>query len=317
MSKCLYCYKELSEGMAYYHPSCSRKFFGSKNPPVLPYTRSNMSELAKRVISASTAVTGVQAKMSLNIDRGKKNEPAKLTIVGLWGKYIFKPQASKYRSLPELEHLTMKMASVAGIRTVEHSLIPMADGELGYITKRIDRDENGRKLSMLDFCQLSNRLTEHKYYGTYPQLAQTIQRFSSAPILDVQRFWEIVLFSWITGNSDMHCKNFALIEIAPGEYELSPAYDLLAVLLADIYDKEELAMPLTVGGRKNGFTRESFISAMTESGITGRIAALIITKLCSFLPQWDDLIDDSFLPDDMKSAYHQLLRNRLERLGEL
>ncbi len=276
-----------------------------------------MSEMAKRVISASTSVTGVQAKMSLDLDRGKKNEPAKFTVVGLWGKYIFKPQATKYKCLPELEDLTMKMAAASGIRTVEHSLIPMADDELGFITRRIDRDDRGRKLSMLDFCQLSNRLTEHKYYGTYPQLAETIMRFSSAPVLDVQRFWEIVLFSWITGNSDMHCKNFSLIEIGQGEYELSPAYDLLAVLLADLDDKEEMAMPFTVGGRKNGFTREAFVTAMAESGITTRMSDRIITKVCSNYSKWNTLIDMSFLPDDLKEAYRLLINNRLQRIGEL
>jgi len=106
---------------------------------------------------------------------------------------------------------------------------------------------------MLDMCQLTNRLTEHKYYGTYQQLAETIKKYSSAPMLDVQRYWEVVLFSWLTGNSDMHCKNFSLIDTGNGEYVLSPAYDLLAVLLADPADTEKMAMSFTVGGAKNGF----------------------------------------------------------------
>ena len=94
MSKCLYCYKELDEGHKEFHPSCARKFFGSNEAPLLPYTRDNMSELARKVIRTSASVTGVQAKMSLDVNRGEKNEPSKFTIVGLWGKYIFKPQNS-------------------------------------------------------------------------------------------------------------------------------------------------------------------------------------------------------------------------------
>ena len=120
---------------------------------------------------------------------------------------------------------------------------------------------------MLDMCQLTNRLTEHKYYGTYQQLAETIKKYSSAPMLDVQRFWELVLFSWMTGNSDMHCKNFSLIDTGNGEYVLSPAYDLLAVLLADPADTEEMAMSFSVGGRKSGFDRNTFMTAFVESGI--------------------------------------------------
>ena len=314
MSKCLLCYGELTDAHSHFHPSCARKFFGTTKIPILPYTRDNLSELARRVIRTSTSVTGVQAKMSLDLDRGKKNEPARFTIVGLWGRYIFKPQSPKYRCLPELEDLTMKMAETAGIKTAKHTLIPMADGELGYLTERMDRDKTGGKISMLDLCQLSNRLTEHKYYGTYPQLAETIHRFSSAPLLDVQCFWELVLFSWITGNSDMHCKNFSLIDKGHREYILAPAYDLLAVLLVDPKDQDEMALTLSVGGKKNNFGKESFLSAMEETGIARPIGDKMINRLCRHWTEWFDLIDRSFLPPDLKVSYKILLEERLGRL---
>lgn len=314
MSKCLYCYQKLEEGQVDFHPECSRKFFGSKTVPVLPYTRDNMSDLARQVIRTSASVTGVQAKMSLDVDRGGKNEPDKFTIVGLWGKYIFKPQSAKYPCLPQLEDLTMKMAEAAHIRTARHTLIRLADGELGYLTIRMDRGRKGEKISMLDMCQLSNRLTEHKYYGTYQQLAETVKRFSSAPMLDVQRYWEVVLFSWITGNSDMHCKNFSLIDTGNGEYALSPAYDLLAVLLADPEDTEEMAMSFTVGGAKNGFDRSTFMSAFTQSGIPAAVANRMIERMKGFLPQWEELISQSFLSDKMKTDYCRLLNKRIKLL---
>jgi len=282
MSKCLYCYQELEEGQVDFHPSCARKFFGSNTVPVLPYTRDNMAELARQVIRTSASVTGVQAKMSLDLNRGGK--PAKFTIVGLWGKYIFKPQSAKYPCLPELEDLTMKMAETAHIRTARHTLIRLADGELGYLTLRMDRGRKGEKISMLDMCQLTNRLTEHKYHGTYQQLAETIKKYSSAPMLDVQRFWEVVLFSWITGNSDMHCKNFSLLDSGNGEYVLSPAYDLLAVLLADPQDTDEMAMSFTVGGGKKGFNRNTFITAITQSGVPAAVAEKMIERMKGYLP---------------------------------
>lgn len=297
-----------------FHPACARKFFGGESVPILPYTRDNMSELARKVIRTSTSVTGVQAKMSLDVDRGRKNKPARFTIVGLWGKYIFKPQSSKYPCLPELEDLTMKMAETAHIRTASHTLIRLADGELGYLTKRMDRGKKGEKISMLDMCQLSNRLTEHKYYGTYAQLANTVKKYSSAPMLDVQRFWEVVLFSWITGNSDMHCKNFSLLDSGNGEYTLAPAYDLLAVLLADPADTEELAMSFTVSGSKTGFNRETFTTAITQSGISPMIAGKMIDRMKTFRPKWEELIDQSFLPEQLKDNYLKLLDNRLGRL---
>ncbi|MBO4839697.1 MAG: HipA domain-containing protein [Bacteroidaceae bacterium] len=314
MSKCLFCYKELEEGQVDFHPSCARKFFGSETAPILPYTRDNMSELARQVIRTSSSVTGVQAKMSLDVNRGGKNGPTKFTIVGLWGKYIFKPQSAKYPCLPELEDLTMKMAEVARIRTARHTLIRLADGELGYLTLRMDRGRKGEKISMLDMCQLTNRLTEYKYYGTYQQLADTVKKFSSAPMLDVQRFWEVVLFSWITGNSDMHCKNFSLIDIGKGKYVLAPAYDLLAVILADPADTEEMAMSFSVGGAKNGFNRNTFMTAFTQSGIPTAIAEKMIERMKGNLPKWEELINRSFLPDIMKSSYILLLKKRIEQL---
>ena len=314
MSKCLYCYHDLEEGLVDFHPACARKIFGSDTAPILPYTRENMSELARQVIRTSASVTGVQAKMSLDVNRGGKKEPSKFTIVGLWGKYIFKPQSVKYPNLPELEDLTMKMAEAAHIRTASHSLIRLADGELGYITLRMDRGRNGEKISMLDMCQLTNRLTEHKYYGTYLQLAETIKKYSSVPMLDVQRFWEVVLFSWITGNSDMHCKNFSLLDSGNGEYVLSPAYDLLAVLLADPQDTEEMAMSFTVGGEKTGFNRDTFMTAFTQSGISAAVANKMIERMKTFLPKWRTLIAQSFLPEKMKENYLILLSKRIELL---
>jgi len=297
-----------------FHPACARKFFGNDAAPILPYTRDNMSELARQVIRTSVSVTGVQAKMSLDVNRGGKNEPAKFTIVGLWGKYIFKPQSAKYPCLPELEDLTMKMAESAHIRTARHTLIRLADGELGYLTLRMDRGSKGEKISMLDMCQLSNRLTEHKYYGTYMQLAETIRKYSSAPMLDVQRFWEVVLFSWITGNSDMHCKNFSLVDTGGGEYALAPAYDLLAVLLADPEDSEEMAMSFTVGGEKSGFDRSTFVTAFIQSGIPAAVANKMIERMKGHLPEWEKLIAQSFLPERMKADYCQLLNRRISQL---
>jgi serine/threonine-protein kinase HipA len=315
MRKCLYCYHELEEGQVDFHSGCARKFFGCESVPLLPYTRDNMSELARQVIRTSASVTGVQAKMSLDLNRGGKNEPSKFTIVGLWGKYIFKPQSAKYPYLPELEDLTMKMADAAHIRTARHTLIRLADGELGYLTIRMDRGKKGEKISMLDMCQLTNRLTEHKYFGTYQQLAETVKRYSSAPMLDVQRFWEVVLFSWMTGNSDMHCKNFSLIDTGNGEYVLAPAYDLLAVLLADPADNEEMAMSFSLGGEKSGFDRSTFMTAFTQSGVSVAVAEKMIERMKGNLPKWKELITRSFLPEKMKKDYSTLLDKRTNALN--
>ena len=321
INRCLCCYKELDNTNAkqLYHPSCALKLFGRKQAPILPYTRDNIEDLALQILEQNTSITGVQPKISLDINRGSKNEPDKLTIVGLWGNYILKPQSSKYNSMPELEDLTMKLAEVAGISTAKHGLIMMTDGEFAYITRRMDRDEDGNKYSMLDMCQLTNRLTEHKYRGAYSQLAETIKKYSAAPMLDVQYFWEIVMFSWITGNSDMHCKNFSLLEKDGIGYSLSPAYDLLAVLLTGIKDNDELAMPLTGAGISNneainGFKRADFIGAIISSGVEYKTANRIVDKLINSKAKWFDIINISFLSEYLKSEYKALIDERIGRL---
>lgn len=308
MAKCLYCYKELKEGQTDYHPSCAKKLYGVKTAPVLPYNRSQIGELAKRVVRAQTTLTGVQAKLSLDVNHGQKNEPDRFTIVGLWGRFILKPQTDTYRSPPELEDLTMHMAEAAKIAVVPHGLIRFDDGELCYITRRIDRQPDGSKTAMEDMCQLSERLTEYKYKGSYEQIAKLIKKYSAVPQLDLVNFWEVVVFSWITGNSDMHLKNFSLYKTPLG-FCLTPAYDLLSTLIVMPQDTEELA--LTLNGKKRKIKRSDFEKAMTASGLNEKVIQNMANKFGKAISKWIDLIDNSFLPNDMKREYKRLIIKRV------
>ena len=308
MAKCLYCYKELKEGQTDYHPSCAKKLYGVKTAPVLPYNRSQIGELAKSVVRAQTTLTGVQAKLSLDVNHGQKNEPDRFTIVGLWGRFILKPQTDTYRSLPELEDLTMHMAEAAKIAVVPHGLIRFDDGELCYITRRIDRQPDGSKTAMEDMCQLSERLTEYKYKGSYEQIAKLIKKYSAVPQLDLVNFWEVVVFSWITGNSDMHLKNFSLYKTPLG-FCLTPAYDLLSTLIVMPQDTEELA--LTLNGKKRKIKRSDFEKAMTASGLNEKVIQNMANKFGKAISKWIDLIDNSFLPNDMKREYKRLIIKRV------
>ena len=311
MCKCLYCYKPLADGEVDYHKTCARKIFGSTSVPTLPYTRDNIKDLAREIVTASTTVTGVQAKLSLDIARGNTGEPQRFTIVGLWGRYILKPQTDRFANLPENEDLTMHMAEAAGIKTVPHSLIRFADGELCYITCRIDRTKAGEKIAMEDMCQLSERLTEDKYKGSYERIAKLIRQYSSAPLLDIVNFWEVVVFSWLTGNADMHLKNFSLFR--PGEnYMLTPAYDLLSTALAMPEDEEELA--LTLNGKKKRIKREDFEKAMLDSGMDDKAIANIFYRFVKAIPKWHKMINESFLPTVLQNAYHDKIDTMAKRV---
>lgn len=309
MCKCLYCYKELDEGQKDFHPRCVRKFFGTADAPLLEYRREDLDALAAQVIQAQTSLTGVQPKLSLSLH--KHEGCNRLTIVGLWGDFIFKPQTDAYPELPENEDLTMHMAEAARIKVVPHSLIRLADGSLGYITRRIDRTKKGEKIDMEDMCQLTLHPTEYKYKSSCEQIAKTIATYSSTPKLDLVNFMQVLLFSFITGNNDMHLKNFSLYR--PKKlYQLTPAYDLLNIAIANPKDKEELA--LTLNGKKSRLKLADFLMASVSMGIEERITLQLIDNMRKALPTWEDLIADSFLSEEMKVAYLELIQKRLKVL---
>lgn len=312
MARCLYCYKELDAEEKDFHKACSRKIFGSSQAPVLPYTREHLTDLAKMVIRSQTTLTGVQAKLSLDIDQGGKNEPERFTIVGLWGRYILKPQTDRFVHLPELEDLTMHLAELARIQVVPHSLIRFEDGELCYITRRIDRTSKGEKLAMEDMCQLSEKLTEHKYKGSYEQIAKLILKYSTTPKLDLVNFWEQVVFSWLTGNADMHLKNFSLYSRQRDEHILTPAYDMLSTALVNPEDTEELA--LSLNGKKRKIKKTDFVIAMRASGVEDKVVENLFNKFFKLEKKWMEFIEISFLPTDMKCGYKEIISNHLNSL---
>lgn len=311
MSRCLSCYQELEDGQRDFHPRCARKIFESSETPLLLYTKENIAELAKQVVKSQITVTGVQPKLSLDIET-IKNTPKRFTIVGLWGRFILKPPTEQYSHLPELEDLTMHLAEIARIATVPHSLIRFADGELCYITRRIDRDKKGNKYPMEDMCQLTERLTELKYKGSHEQIAKAIYKYSAAPKLDVINFWEQVLFSWLTGNADMHLKNFSLY-CPVKNYQLTPAYDMVATRLVIPQDTEELA--LTLNGKKSKLKKSDFEKSFTTTGLEIKVIENIYSKFEKSIPKWLDFIDISFVPKDMKTAYKELIKERWNRLS--
>ena len=310
MSKCLFCYQELNEGEKDFHASCARKFFGTVEAPLMEYTQSDMDRLAEQIIRAQTTLTGVQPKLSLNLQKNEGRQ--RLTIVGLWGAYIFKPQTSRFAELPENEDLTMHLAEIAGIRTAQHSLIRLADDSLGYLTRRMDRDAKGNKLAMEDFCQLTERQTEYKYRSSYEQVAKAIAHYSSVPQLDMVNLYEEVLFCWLTGNNDMHLKNFSLLSQKDGYPELSPVYDLLNVVIVNPDDTEELA--LTLNGKKRCISRKDFVEAASRSGVLEKILDGLIAHFEKCLPSWEKKIDESFLSDGMKTDYKELISQRMNKL---
>ena len=306
MQRCLYCYQPLEQGQSDFHPQCSKKLFGTTTPPELPYTKDDIESLALQVVRSQVTVTGVQPKLSVDLEK-EANGKKRFTIVGLWGKYILKPQTELYVNLPENEDLTMHLATMVNIKTVPHSLIRFKDGSLAYITKRIDRDKKKGKIPMEDMCQLTEKLTEQKYKGSHEQIAKIIMLHSAYPVLDLLTYFEVLLFCYLTGNADMHLKNFSLYKPA-NEYILAPAYDLLSTKLVLPDDKDELA--LTLNARKRKLKKSDFNNLLNTYKIDEKVIENIYEKYRKIVPQWLNFIDTSFLPQQMKEEYKSIINKR-------
>lgn len=178
------------------HMACIKKFFGTTTLPILNYTTKQLDQLALQIIQDQTSLIGVQPKLSLHLNDHEGSK--RLTIVGLWGNYICKPQTSPYELIPEVKDLAMHLTEVARIDVVPHTLMRMADNTLCYLTRRIDRTPTGEKIAIGDMCQPTERQTEHKYKSSYERIGKTILKYSSLPKMDVINFFELVLFSWLT-----------------------------------------------------------------------------------------------------------------------
>ena len=292
--RCLYCYGEMVDlEQPDYHAKCSLAFFGSNTPPFLKYSLSEMNELAKEVVAYRIAMPGVQPKLSFSMG----------------GNYIFKPPAVTYPEMPENEHLTMKIAEIFGIQTVPSSLIRLHSCELAYITKRIDRTLDGQKIHMLDMFQITEAVD--KYKSTMKRVGKALRQYSTDTLMDQLKYFELTIFCFLTGNNDMHLKNFSMIE-NDGKWSLSPAYDLFNVNLANPKDKEELA--LSMEGEKTKFTRHHFERFGTYLGLNNKQIQGVFNRFMKKQSKAKSLIEVSFLSEEMQDAYWKIMLSKYKVL---
>ena len=309
---CLCCGKPIrsqASALNGWHRTCIRRFFGTSVMPEINISSETLELLAAETTNKGYTVPGVQKKMSLHLS---VEEKARLTLVGYPSGYILKPQAQEYRALPEAEQMVMCMAEAVGISTVPHGLI-QSDGTYAYITKRVDRqgapDQPMRVLAMEDFCQLTYRLTADKYQSSYERCAKVIDRWSFQKGLDMAEFFMRVVFSFLVGNSDMHLKNFSLIETAPGaqSYKLSPAYDMLPVNVVS-QDTEETALALN--GKKTRLRRKDFMALAAACNLPPAAAEKMIGRLVGKVDVLMNIAASAQAPEDIRQGCIDLINTR-------
>ncbi len=313
MYRCLCCNKEISNPNEYekevrWHSKCIKKFFGTSKIPEIDCSEQELEKLANNTVSKGLTVPGVQKKLSLHLETIDKN--SKLTIVDYPTGYILKPKSNDFAFLPEAEFLSMKMAEKASIKTVPNALI-LFNGEYSYITKRIDRSEN-EMFAMEDFCQLVGRITADKYKSSYEACGKIIRLYSKNIGIDIAEFYYRLLFCFVTGNSDMHLKNFSLIENNPGNrvFGLAPAYDMLPVNIIMPADKEQMA--LTVNGKKRNIRRKDFIALADNVGIKQIVAEGLMKKIIKCKETFINEVRESYISEKMKDELINLIGKRLK-----
>lgn len=310
--RCLICMSDLLKEESLYHKKCAKNLFGFSHTPIIDISTKDLDKLALLQINQRLTLTGVQKKLSLSPTQDKKKE--RLTVVGLDGRFILKPSTDEYPEMAEIEHLCMKLAKLQQILMAECGLVYLSSGERAYITRRFDRIEN-EKIQIEDFCQLSEKSTAKKYSGSSENLGKIIDKYSAQPQDDKLTLFQIILFSFWTGNADMHLKNFSLWQDPRSQLiRMSPGYDFVStrLLIPAKEDNEELALP--INGRKSKIKWSDFLAFGENLKIPTKVIERVREKMLDSFFDAENLIERSFLSDEKKEAFHELLTERSKRL---
>jgi serine/threonine-protein kinase HipA len=252
-----------------------------------------------------TTLSGAQEKLSLGYDADR----TRLLVETDRAVFILKPQQARFAAVPENEHVTMLMARLVGIQTPACGLTRLADGALAYLVRRFDR-EHGAKQRVEDFCQLAEKAPAEKYDGSAELCMRLTQRYTSEPLVDLFALFRRLVFSFWTGNGDMHLKNFSLLAGPDGRQALSPAYDLVCTRLV-IPDGQQA---LTIGGKRASLKRRDFEALASYAGLPARAAASVLADHTRAETRALSLVEQSYLDDDHKRVYREILAENTKLL---
>lgn len=308
MNRCPISYEEIDSGF-YSRKGLNRLAPGLQDLKPLPFSEKELIlESQKRMTKMS--IQGVQPKLSARLSVKREN----FEIVDQHGIYILKPNPVHFEQVPENEDLTMRLAGMSGINVPFHGLVYNKEGKLVYVIRRFDRVGKSKKIHVEDFAQVSGMSRETKYDYSMEKVAKLIDEYCTFPAVEKMKLFRITIFSYLTGNEDMHLKNFSLIH-NDGKIELSPAYDLLnsTIVLSDPI--EEMALPIR--GKKSNFTYNILFNYFGNErlGLSEKVLKKIEEEFRAYYSEWLNIIEISFLKEELKEKYVQVLDQRREKLG--
>ncbi len=281
-------------------PKFLKALFGISELPTISFSSEDIPLKAQDMADAKLSISGVQPKLSLKMDKQRKE----LVLAPTGGEYIFKPQTPAFPHIPENENCCMDIAQTFNIEVPPHCLLKLKDGTLGYVVKRFDR-QGEEKVHQEDFYQILEKTD--KYLGSLEQIGKKLKEISAVPGLDIQLFFERVVLNFLLGNGDAHFKNFSVSHRAEG-VRLSPAYDIVSSKL--VLPKEEDSA-LTLNGKKNRITRNDLDAFAENLKIPQKIR---YEKFAGKTDLIEQFIRSSQLPQDFKSRFVEIVLSRYERL---
>lgn len=300
MANCRICLENTSSPDSY-HPECLQGLFGVQSlPRLVGIERGNLSRLASEM-AGKMSISGVQEKLSLALSPDNRE----LRVAPTGGRYILKPEPAGYSSVPQNEHLTMLLASLVGIETPPFGLVWLPDNSPAYIIKRFDRTDDGNKLHVEDFCQLSQVPLKDKYRGSGEVCVRILRQYASEPLVEIRKLFKLLLFSWWVSNGDHHLKNLSLLITPAGMRCLAPAYDLLCTRIIIPRDKD---LSLPIAGKKSRLTRATWSKFADYCGITQRAADRVLSEQVDALEPSVERIGNSFLPGPLQADYIRIVR---------
>lgn len=306
MNRCPITYELCNKGEKYTEKGLKLLSKLLTNLKDFPYTPKEQIQLASQ-FAAKLSIQGVQPKLSVTLSL-KKEE---FEIVGKGGRFILKPPHQIYDEVPQNEDLTMRLAKIVGIEVPFHGMIYNIDGSLSYFIKRFDRS-GSQKIAVEDFSQLLGFTRDTKYESSMEKIVSVIEKHCTFPVIEKIKLFRLVIFNFLIGNEDMHLKNFTMIRHKE-KVEMSPAYDLLNTTIIT-HSKEEIALPIR--GRKNKLTRSDFIDyfGLERLRLSEKILEAEFLKFSDSFFEWNELLSQSFLSDNMRERYKELINDRKHRI---
>ena len=310
-----------------YHNTEFKKLFGStKVNPCLPFSRSEFFQSSRENVQGMS-ISGVQQKLSL-----KENEKHELVATAKGGEYILKPSPEAYPNAAENEHAAMEASRLMGIDTALCGLVNFEGGELAYITKRFDRQTDGNKLHQEDLMQCFDLPSDDKYDKTYEEAGKLIDEVTNGKQAVILDFVRRVIFAYVTGNDDLHLKNFSVQRLPDNNThfydKLTPNYDCLfcdafrdkesgmgLLALGLLHDQEEGDEEFTDTYNHYGYyTGLDFLELGRRLGLQEKPIQTFITKLKTNQKKMIDLINHSYMPEAMKSRAAKLVESRIRAI---